>query len=264
MQPTGTSAGSVSTRASRASPGRPVHRRRSSADRHRSSSCTARGPADRCASGSPRSTRSTGRPATAPAGRPPCGCRRTPRPTTWRARRWSATAVPGPASPRPWRSRWSPTASSSRARTVSCCATRPGRRSSSRPRPTTSTRPLPLHGDADALRAQAAATASTAAARGASALRDEHVADHARLFDRVALDLGETPAAELPTDERLRRHAAGEPDPGLAALAFHLRAVPADRRVTARDAADDPAGDLERRGAAAVVVATTRSTSTPR
>ncbi|MDQ0373141.1 glycoside hydrolase family 95 protein [Cellulomonas humilata] len=79
----------------------------------------------------------------------------------------------------------------------------------------------PVHGDADELRAQAAATASAAAARGASALRDEHVADHARLFDRVALDLGGNPAAELPTDVRLRRHAAGEPDPGLAALAFH-------------------------------------------
>ena len=34
-------------------------------------------------------------------------------------------------------------------------------------------------------------------------LRDDHVADHRRLFRRVALDLGRTEAAELPTDERL-------------------------------------------------------------
>ncbi|KQY47416.1 glycoside hydrolase N-terminal domain-containing protein [Cellulomonas sp. Root137] len=79
----------------------------------------------------------------------------------------------------------------------------------------------PLHGDAARLRAAARSTATAAAARGFSTLRAEHVADHAGLFDRVALDLGTTPAAGLPTDERLRRHAAGEPDPGLAALAFH-------------------------------------------
>lgn len=78
----------------------------------------------------------------------------------------------------------------------------------------------PLHGDADALRAEATATAATAAARGVAALRDEHVADHAALFGRVALDLPSA-ASGLPTDERLRRHAAGHPDPGLAALAFH-------------------------------------------
>ena len=79
----------------------------------------------------------------------------------------------------------------------------------------------PLHGDADALRAQAATTAATAAARGAAALRDEHVADHARLFGRVTLDLPSA-ARDRPTDERLRRHAAGHTDPGLAALAFHF------------------------------------------
>ncbi|WP_456788202.1 glycoside hydrolase family 95 protein [Cellulomonas sp. P5_C5] len=79
----------------------------------------------------------------------------------------------------------------------------------------------PLHGDADALRAQATTTAATAAARGVTALRDEHVADHTRLFGRVTLDLPST-GSDRPTDERIRRHAAGGPDPGLAALAFHL------------------------------------------
>ena len=120
----------------------------------------------------------------------------------------------------------------------------------------------PLHGDADALRAQAATTAATAAARGVAALRDEHVADHARLFDRVALELPST-ASLLPTDERIRRHAAGERDPGLAALAFHFGRYLLIA-VAARHAADEPAGDLERRRAAAVGAATTRSTSTPR
>ncbi|NUU15795.1 glycoside hydrolase family 95 protein [Cellulomonas humilata] len=79
----------------------------------------------------------------------------------------------------------------------------------------------PLHGDASRLRAAATATADAAASRGFSTLRAEHVADHAGLVDRVALDLGASTASGLPTDERLRRHAAGHPDPGLAALAFH-------------------------------------------
>jgi alpha-L-fucosidase 2 len=46
-----------------------------------------------------------------------------------------------------------------------------------------------------------------------------HVAEHQRLFRRVSLDLGRTPAADLPTDERVRRFADGD-DPALAALFF--------------------------------------------
>jgi len=44
-----------------------------------------------------------------------------------------------------------------------------------------------------------------------------HLTDHQRLFGRVALDLGRTPAAELPTDKRLEQFANGD-DPDLAAL----------------------------------------------
>ncbi len=46
-----------------------------------------------------------------------------------------------------------------------------------------------------------------------------HVADHQRLFRRVAIDLGPPPVKDLPTDDRLiaSKH---EPDPGLAALLF--------------------------------------------
>jgi len=52
-----------------------------------------------------------------------------------------------------------------------------------------------------------------------STLRARHVADHQRLFRRVALDLGGGDAAALPTDERLRR-AVEVDDPDLAALVF--------------------------------------------
>ncbi len=47
----------------------------------------------------------------------------------------------------------------------------------------------------------------------------DHVRDHQALFRRVSLDLGRTPAADLPTDERIRRFAGGD-DPALAALYF--------------------------------------------
>ena len=50
----------------------------------------------------------------------------------------------------------------------------------------------------------------------------EHTRDHQAFFRRVALELGGTEAttAALPTDERLRRAAAGGADPGLMALYF--------------------------------------------
>jgi alpha-L-fucosidase 2 len=54
-----------------------------------------------------------------------------------------------------------------------------------------------------------------------TALRRAHVADHQRLFGRVSLDLGTTPAAELPTDERLAATDKSK-DPQLAALFFQF------------------------------------------
>jgi alpha-L-fucosidase 2 len=53
--------------------------------------------------------------------------------------------------------------------------------------------------------------------RGFGALRDAHVAEHRRLFRRVAIDLGRSEAEKLPTDERVERFADGN-DPALAAL----------------------------------------------
>ncbi len=62
-----------------------------------------------------------------------------------------------------------------------------------------------------------------AAGRGRSfdALRAAHVAEHRRLFRRVALDLGSGPDSALPTDERLRKY-DGANDPALAALLFQF------------------------------------------
>ncbi len=48
-----------------------------------------------------------------------------------------------------------------------------------------------------------------------------HVAEHRRLFGRVALDLGTSAAAKRPTDERIKDFAAGH-DPQLAALYFQF------------------------------------------
>ncbi len=48
-----------------------------------------------------------------------------------------------------------------------------------------------------------------------------HVAEHQRLFRRVELNLGETDAMKLPTDERIR-HFAGGNDPQLATLYFQF------------------------------------------
>lgn len=53
-------------------------------------------------------------------------------------------------------------------------------------------------------------------------LKRNHLADYTALFNRVHIDLGAHPAAhtELPSDERLQRHTAGDQDPELEALFF--------------------------------------------
>ncbi|ACZ20500.1 hypothetical protein Sked_05400 [Sanguibacter keddieii DSM 10542] len=78
------------------------------------------------------------------------------------------------------------------------------------------------HGDVDSLRAAVALRTSgvvdAITASGLPALRAEHVADHDALFGRVEIDLGPAPDSGLTVPERLARHAAGAPDPALAAL----------------------------------------------
>ena len=61
-----------------------------------------------------------------------------------------------------------------------------------------------------------------AAARGYEALRENHVRDHASLYDRVELDLGGGEEKYLPTDQRLYRHESGGEDPALYALYFNF------------------------------------------
>ncbi|MCK4958279.1 MAG: glycoside hydrolase family 95 protein, partial [Planctomycetes bacterium] len=50
-------------------------------------------------------------------------------------------------------------------------------------------------------------------------LRSDHIADHQRLFRRVAIDLGSSPGERAATDNRVL-NLANRPDPGLAGLIF--------------------------------------------
>ncbi len=68
---------------------------------------------------------------------------------------------------------------------------------------------------------RAAEAIDRAVAQSYEAMREAHIAEHQRLFRRVALDFGVTEAAKLPTDERIARFADGN-DPQLAALYFQF------------------------------------------
>ncbi|MEZ4711684.1 MAG: glycoside hydrolase family 95 protein [Caldilineaceae bacterium] len=57
------------------------------------------------------------------------------------------------------------------------------------------------------------------AGKSYGAVKDAHMGDHQRLFRGVELDLGSTPAAELPTDVRIRRFRQ-DADPHLVTLLF--------------------------------------------
>lgn len=52
-------------------------------------------------------------------------------------------------------------------------------------------------------------------------LLQDHLTDYQSLYNRVSLDLGVTPAADLPTDKRIEHFASGE-DPHLSALYFQF------------------------------------------
>ena len=51
-------------------------------------------------------------------------------------------------------------------------------------------------------------------------IKQAHLLDYQKFFNRVNLDLGKTAAPNLPTDERLRRYAKGEEDKNLEILYF--------------------------------------------
>ena len=77
--------------------------------------------------------------------------------------------------------------------------------------------------DHEAALATSRSEARAAAANGWKTLLDEHVAAHRQVMDRVGLDLlPQAPVDNVPTAERLRRRAAGEPDEDLAVLAFQF------------------------------------------
>jgi alpha-L-fucosidase 2 len=60
----------------------------------------------------------------------------------------------------------------------------------------------------------------TAAKKSYARLKAAHIAEHRRLFRRVSIDLGTTPEADKPTNERLQAFKNGANDPALAALYF--------------------------------------------
>jgi alpha-L-fucosidase 2 len=68
--------------------------------------------------------------------------------------------------------------------------------------------------------ARVSAPLGRASAKTIETLREAHVRDYRMLFDRVTLDLGTSPAAAKPTDQRVDGFAQGD-DPALAALYFH-------------------------------------------
>jgi len=53
-------------------------------------------------------------------------------------------------------------------------------------------------------------------------LKESHIADYQKFYNRVTLDLGKTTAPDLPTDERLLRYADGKEDKNLEILYFNF------------------------------------------
>jgi alpha-L-fucosidase 2 len=70
------------------------------------------------------------------------------------------------------------------------------------------------------LRRTAANVVDAAAGTSYDALRQRHVEDHRRFYRRVTLSLGDSPAASLPTDQRLAAFNMNA-DPALVSLYFH-------------------------------------------
>ena len=68
-------------------------------------------------------------------------------------------------------------------------------------------------------KARASAALEAAAKKTYDELKAAHLADYQKLFHRVSIDLGQTEAAKLPTNERIPNFAKGN-DPDLAALYF--------------------------------------------
>jgi alpha-L-fucosidase 2 len=63
---------------------------------------------------------------------------------------------------------------------------------------------------------------SQASAKEYQTIMDSHILDYQKYFSRVSLDLGETSAPDLPTNERLKRYAEGMEDKNLEILYFQF------------------------------------------
>ncbi|MBL0736452.1 glycoside hydrolase family 95 protein [Flavobacterium sp. GN10] len=63
---------------------------------------------------------------------------------------------------------------------------------------------------------------NNAYAKAFDKLKESHIADYQKFFNRVNLDLGKTTAPDLPTDERLLRYADGNEDKNLEILYFNF------------------------------------------
>jgi alpha-L-fucosidase 2 len=62
---------------------------------------------------------------------------------------------------------------------------------------------------------------SRAFAKSFDKLKQAHIADYQKFYNRVSLDLGKTTAPDLPTDERLLRYSDGKEDKNLEILYFN-------------------------------------------
>ncbi|MBN2709956.1 MAG: hypothetical protein JXR46_13020 [Calditrichaceae bacterium] len=60
----------------------------------------------------------------------------------------------------------------------------------------------------------------SASAKSFDTLKQNHIEDYQKFFKRVKLELGETNAPDLPTDERLKRYSEGKEDKNLEVLYF--------------------------------------------
>lgn len=72
----------------------------------------------------------------------------------------------------------------------------------------------------DDLGVRCSKTLDAASKKNIDKIISEHVAEHQRLFRRVAIDLGDNSSKDQPTDERLEAFKNGADDPGLMSLYF--------------------------------------------
>ncbi|UBM58996.1 glycoside hydrolase family 95 protein [Marinilongibacter aquaticus] len=61
-----------------------------------------------------------------------------------------------------------------------------------------------------------------ASQKGFETIKNKHLKDYKKYYDRVAVNLGKSTAPELPTDERLKRYAEGKEDRKLEELYFNF------------------------------------------